>query len=293
MDIRQLRYFLVIAEEGQISRAAKKLHMAQPPLSQQLRLMEEELGVTLLERKRNGKSMNLTEPGKILYKKAQSLVNLFEESILEVKETSEGTRGSLSIGVTPSCVSYLSNKIKDFNKKYPLVSFRVLGGDPYNIKKHLESRNIELALVRLPMEMRGLSILQLEKERFVFVIQQDWPGLHSKDVITMKEIENIPLLLMHRTEGEGVYERIIEECKRFEIQPNILCECTDVNILLSLVASGIGASIIPQTSVPTNFNDELKTLDILNTSFQSETALVWLKDRYLSKAASRFVQLFD
>lgn len=104
MDIRQSRYFLMIAEEGQISRAAKKLHMAQPPLSQQLRLMEEEIGAVLFARKRNGKTMGFTEAGKILYKKAQNILNLFEESILEVKEAGEGIRGSLSIGIVVSCV---------------------------------------------------------------------------------------------------------------------------------------------------------------------------------------------
>lgn len=292
MDIKQLRYFLVIAEEGQISRAAKKLHMSQPPLSQQLRLMEEELGVTLVERKRNGKSMKLTEPGKILYRKAQNVLHLFEESMLEVKETAEGIRGSLSIGVVPSCVSYLPSKIKSFNEEYPSVSFRVLAGDPYDLREHLESRNIELALVRFPMEMNGLATFHLNKGPFVFVVPKEWQAFHSKDAITMKEVENIPLLMIHRTKGEGVYERIIEECKRFEIEPTIVCECADVNILLSLVATGIGASIIPKSSVSPNLHDEIRVLDILDSSLESETALVWLEDQYLSKAAKRFMELF-
>ena len=93
MDIRQLRYFTVIAEEGQISLAAKKLNMAQPPLSQQLQLMEEELGVKLVERKRNGKRMELTEAGRVFYEKAQSVLHLFRESIKEVKEIGEGLKG--------------------------------------------------------------------------------------------------------------------------------------------------------------------------------------------------------
>ncbi|MBM7583468.1 DNA-binding transcriptional LysR family regulator [Bacillus pakistanensis] len=292
MDIRQLRYFLVIAEEGQISRAAEKLHMSQPPLSQQLRLMEEELGTTLLERKRNGKSMELTETGKVFYEKAQEVLNLFEESILEVKEVTEGIRGSLSFGVVPSCVSYLPQKIQDFNKAYPNISFRIWGGDPYEIRKHLENRDIELAIIRLPIESKDLSIVHIGKEPFVLVIPNDWETFHSKESITLKEIGNIPLLLMHRTKGGGIYETIIEEFNRINMKPNILCECPDVNILLSLIASNIGAGILPKTSIPPSVNKGIRVLDIKDTPLQSETALVWLKERYLSKAASRFIELF-
>ena len=137
VDIRQLRYFTAIAEEGQISLAAKKLNMAQPPLSQQLQLMEEELGVKLVERKRNGKRMELTEAGRVLYEKAQSVLHLFRESIKEVKEIGEGLKGTLSIGVVPSCVSHLPNRIQCFHQRYPMVSFKIWGGDPYEIKKTL------------------------------------------------------------------------------------------------------------------------------------------------------------
>jgi DNA-binding transcriptional LysR family regulator len=282
----------MIAEEGQISRAAKKLHMAQPPLSQQLRLMEEEIGSVLVERKRNGKTMELTEAGKILYKKAQNILNLFEESILEVKEAGEGIRGSLSIGTADSCASYLPKRIQYFHENYPMISFKLWGGDPGEISKQLEKRNIELAIVPLPLEMEGLSIIPLRTESFVFVVPKNWENFHSKEAIQIKELEDVPLLLIRRKKGEGLYERIIEKCERFEFQPNILCECPDVNILLSLVETGIGASILPKSSVSEFCNVGIKVLDILDSSFQSEIALVWLKQRYLSKAARRFIELF-
>ncbi|XMA23546.1 LysR family transcriptional regulator (plasmid) [Bacillus bombysepticus] len=292
MDIRQLRYFLTIAEEGQISRAAKKLHMAQPPLSQQLRLMEEEIGTVLLERKRNGKTMALTEAGKILYKKAQNILNLFEESILEVKEAGEGIRGSLSIGIVASCVSYLPKRIQYFNENYPMISFKLRGGDPVEVSKQLENRNIELGIVRLPLEMEDLSMISLGTDSLVLVVPKDWEHFHSKEAIHMKEIEDVPLLLVHRTKEEGLYESIIEECERFEFQPNILCECSSINILLPLVEAGIGASILPKSSVSVFRNIEVRVLDILDSSLQSEIALVWLKQRYLSKAARKFIELF-
>ncbi|HDR3335956.1 TPA: LysR family transcriptional regulator, partial [Bacillus anthracis] len=93
MDIRKLRYFIVIAEEKQLTRAAQRLHMAQPPLSRQLSLLEQELSVNLFER--NGRNMLLTEEGKILYMKAKNIILQLEETITEIKDTSEGLRGKL------------------------------------------------------------------------------------------------------------------------------------------------------------------------------------------------------
>lgn len=235
---------------------------------------------------------NITQAGKILYEKAQNILNLFEESILEVKEAGEGIRGSLSIGTVVSCVSYLPKKIQYFRENYPMVSFKLWRGDQFELSKQLENRNIELAIVRLPLEMEGLSMISLGMEPFVLVLPKDWQTFHPKEAIRMKEIEDVPLLLVHRTKGEGVYERIIEECERFEFQPNILCECPDVTILLSLVEAGIGATILPKSAISVFRNIEVRVLDILDSSLQSEIALVWLKQRYLSKAACKFIELF-
>ena len=104
MDIRQLRYFIVIAEERQLTRAAHRLHMAQPPLSRQLSLLEQELSVNLFER--NGRNMHLTEEGKILYTKAKNIIHQLEETITEIKDSGEGLRGNLSIRAFHSCIPF-------------------------------------------------------------------------------------------------------------------------------------------------------------------------------------------
>lgn len=106
MDLRQLRYFATIVEEGQITRAAKKLHMAQP-LSQQLKALEEELSTLLIVR--NGKNIELTAAGKVLYKRATNLLSQIDETIMEVKEVGEGLKGTLSIGsVKHAFLTYLN-----------------------------------------------------------------------------------------------------------------------------------------------------------------------------------------
>src|SRR4051812_49134326 len=109
MDIKQLRYFIAIAEEKNITAAANVLHMSQPPLSMQLKQLEEELGVKLFER--NGKSMELTDKGNVLYNRALSLVNSVEEIKNELQETEEGKRGVLAVGINTIPVTGFSDML--------------------------------------------------------------------------------------------------------------------------------------------------------------------------------------
>jgi DNA-binding transcriptional LysR family regulator len=129
MDMRQLKYFLTIAKEGQVTRAAKLLNMEQPPLSRQLKLMEEELGVKLFDR--NGKGLKLTDSGELLKQKAESLLLQFDESIREVKGMEEGVRGVLSIGSVVSCISLLPKRIELFREKFPQLTYKISEGDHF------------------------------------------------------------------------------------------------------------------------------------------------------------------
>ena len=150
MDIKQLLYFSTIAQEGQITRAAKKLHMAQPPLSQQLKSLEQELGVLLMDRK--GKKLELTEAGKVLYERAIELLQRVDDISLEVKEVGEGLKGELSIGSVKTGFSYIPERFRLFREQYPQVSFRLYEGDSFRLADHLRKREIELAIVRLPLD---------------------------------------------------------------------------------------------------------------------------------------------
>src|SRR6478609_5313697 len=128
MDIRQLRYFVAIAEEGTITKAAQALHMAQPPLSRQLKIMEEELGVLLFERNKK-KKVTLTTQGKLFLKKAKQVIHSLEEAIIEVKEFGEEVSGTLAIGSTIYDAPLLLSALQDFRKKYPQVNFSVWEGN--------------------------------------------------------------------------------------------------------------------------------------------------------------------
>ncbi|MEH6944516.1 LysR family transcriptional regulator [Bacillus sp. JJ722] len=288
MDIRQLRYFVTIVEEGQVTKAAKKLHMAQPPLSQQLKMMEDELGGKLFDR--NGRHLELTESGKLLYKKGQELLAFFEETLIEVKEVSEGLKGILALGSVKTCFAYIPGRIRFFRTKFPDVRFKLVEGDTYRLKESLLNRDIELAIIRLPIGSTDFSSIELTPDPFVLVVPDE---CDISNVIKMKDIAPLPLLLLHRVSGHGTYELVIDECRRHGFEPNIVCECPDASMILTLVREGIGVAFLPQTTLKSFSQLGVKVISIEDCSVQSEAAIVWHKDRYLSKSAIRFLETFS
>lgn len=288
MDVKQLRYFSAIAQEGQITRAAKKLHMAQPPLSQQLKLLEQELGVLLVER--SGKNIKLTEAGKVLYKRATELLHQLDETVTEVKEIGEGLKGELAIGSVKTCFSYIPDRIRFFREHYPLVTFRLHEGDSFRLAQDIRKRDIELAIVRLPLDLADFSSHPLPKDRFVALIPKSWGGPNS---IGMKELAELPLILLHRISGVGLYELVVDQFRKHGINPNVICTCPDAAMILSLVRAEIGTTLLPQSTLYSFNLDRLNAVEIEDGIIESDSSIIWMKDHYLSKNAARFIQTFE
>ncbi|KKX55455.1 LysR family transcriptional regulator [Brevibacillus borstelensis] len=286
MDIKQLRYFIAIAEEKQISAAAKRLHLAQPPLSQQLINLEKELGVALVVRHARG--LELTEAGRILYKHAVKIASLVEESEIEVKEVGEGTKGTLSIGVNTLSSELLPSLLKQFQESYPHVTYKIQQNESDQLLKMVKEKAIELAIIRLPLELNDFSILHLKTEPLRFACSTRIPG--SSGTITYEQICHHRLLLPS-IEGLGVYHLILEEFSRRRLEPVILGECSDIAVLLQLVSSGFGATIVPEVVLRMHPGHDLQVFEIADATLAASSGVIWLKDYYLSKAAQNFLDL--
>ncbi len=294
MDIRQLKYFLTIAQEGQVTRAAKLLNMEQPPLSRQLKLMEEELGVRLFDR--GGKGLQLTASGELLKQKAEALLLQFDESLREVKGMEEGAGGVLSIGSVVSCISLLPARIEQFREKYPQITFKISEGDHFYLGEQLEKRAIDLIVARLPFEAQTdpqqYSILPLPSDPFVAVIPSAWTDYAGKAAIQMAELANVPFLTLKTDKTTRMHEQVMSECKRHGFEPNIICECSSVAIIMSLIASGIGATVFPKSVMSSFPGTVVKMLDIKDADFQSDVGILWLKDHYLPARTKQFIESF-
>jgi LysR family transcriptional regulator, salicylic acid-responsive activator of bsdBCD len=290
LDIRQLRYFVAIAEEGKITTAAKRLNIAQPPLSKQLKQMEEELGVVLFDR--DNKSINLTLEGEKLLERATEILNKFDETMVEVQELRKSASGILSVGSNLYCASLMLTKVIAIREKIPHLTFRVWEGETIHLIKMLSKRQIEIAITNSPITQKNISKMSLASDPYVLALPDKWPWKGSGEA-RLKDIANLPLMLLRPNYGLGAYGQIINEFQRLNLEPNILCECQDLIMLLGLVSSGFGATILPFSLLSLYSLGGFRIVQIEGESLVSEPAVIWRKNSYLSKAAREFLDLFS
>lgn len=286
MDIRQLRYFIAIVEERQITAAARRLHIAQPPLSQQLRILEKELGVKLVER--TGKQLEITEAGNILYKRAIGIVKMLEESQIEVKETGNGLSGQLAIGVNTLSDERLPELLRTFREMFPRITYKIQQNESAQLCKMVKERAIELAIVRFPLELSEFSIMHLRTEPFYFVTSGNFNAAKKK--VSIEQIVGYELILPSTT-GLGVYQMIVEAFTRQQLKPNVICECSDIATLLELVSADFAATIVPATILKVHKGYNVQAFEIEGTSLSASSVLIWLKQHVLSKAAQNFIDM--
>lgn len=282
MDIKQLRYFIAIAEEKNITAAANRLHMSQPPLSMQLKQLEEELSVKLFER--NGKRMELTDKGELLYKRALQLVHNIEEVKNEIQETEEGKRGVLAVGINTLSVSGFSNMLQAFHDKYPLVSLKIVQNDSFYLAEMVKTRAIEMAFVRLPLEHQDFIFQHLVNEPFVFVSNE------KKQSVTLEEISHLPLIIPS-TEGLGSYNIIHEAFSREKLRFTSIAECSDMHVLMEMVKNGMGSTIVPKSVLDVYGDNTLHSAPIEDANLISSLGVIWLEHHYVSTPAKNFIEL--
>lgn len=287
MDIRQLRYFIAIVEEQQISAAAERLHISQPPLSQHLKAMEQELDAKLIER--NGRFFEVTEAGKTLYKYALQMNQLMAEAQSEVREIGNGNSGTLKVGVNTLSVSKLSDVLQQFTQLYPNVTYKIQQNESAHLCQLVRERHVELAFIRLPLELEDFSVVHLYTEPFYFITAQK--RVFQTKEISLSDINNESLILPS-TEGLGLHYLIWEAFSRQQIQPTIISECSDITLLLKLVEAHFGTAIVPETVLRQHYLSNIYAYKIDSSALTSSIGLIWLKNHYLSKTAQNFVDLF-
>lgn len=289
MDIRQLRYFMAIVEEGQISRAAQRLHIAQPPLSLQLKLLERDLGVQLIER--STRSLQPTPAGHALYQRAEQIVGLVDAAAKEVRERDGAMRGVLAIG-SPTAIGnlYMPDRIQAFRERYPEISFQWREGNTFRMLELLDANVIECGIVRLPVREGAYDMIPLLTEPWVAIVPKH--GRRQPKTTTLSQLAAMPLLLMNRQTGIRAHDMVMDAFAAVRLVPNIVCESDSVLALLSLVERGLGTAIMPQSTLNLR-PDDFHAMAIADCRLESSVALVWPRGRRLSAAARLFLTMFE
>lgn len=284
MDIRQLRYFLAIAEEGQISRAANRLHMAQPPLSQQLKLLEKELGVKLLER--GSRKITLTAAGRCLQERSSQLFEFLQATTLELHDLDSGSRGILTIGtVASSGAAFLPERILRFHQCFPDVKFQIWEGDTPRILELLQSGVVEIAIVRAIYDNDLCQAYDLPAEPMVLAEFCDENTSQQPEEATVEDLRHKPLLL-HRSNEAA----LTECCRKHGFMPNILCRGDDVRSLLVWADAGIGCAMTAQSAVGLVPSQNLTYRLLREPALDIKKAIVWSRNRSLSTIAKNFLE---
>jgi LysR family transcriptional regulator, salicylic acid-responsive activator of bsdBCD len=284
MDIKQLTYFLGIAEEGNITKAAEKLHIAQPHLSNQLKLLEDELGVKLVER--STRKIQLTIAGEMLMHRTKQMLELMDRTIKELKDFNEGLQGTLSIGAISSAGDILlPNWIYNFHKKYPGIDFQIRECHTCEI---LELRNngvIEIGIIRTPLNAEIYESILLPNEPMIAVTNGDLFWKHNQKYIDMKALAYKPLIVHRRYE-----KMIVEACQQSGFEPRILGKIDDTRAILLWADTGMGIAIVPKDWIGLISSSNLKYVEIKEPRLITRTAVVWKKNQYLSSAAKHFLE---
>jgi len=287
MDIRKLQYFLAVAEEGQITKAAKRLHMAQPPLSQQLKLLETELGVRLIERS-GSRKIKLTAAGQTLRIRAEQMMELSKKTVKELKDIEEGTQGTLPVGITASWdATFLPKKINTFHEQYPGVTFQIWEGDANKIEELLRSGVVEIGITRIPADIENYETVTLPDEPIVAAFSPQEACVVPSDSVRLVELADKPLIICYK------HEALLNYYREVGLEPKILCRHTDVRSMLAWAVAGLGIAIVPKSA--TNFipSNNLIFKEIIEPPFRTKpAAVIWMRNRYLSAAARHFIDIF-
>lgn len=286
MNLKQLEYFLTIAGEGQITAAAEKLHMAQPPLSSQLKLLEDELGVRLVERKPRG--IELTAAGILLKKRAEQIKSLVELTENEVSNYGKDMCGTLSIGAISSSAGIMPDKkTVAFSKAYPGVRFSVHEGNTYEVLEMLDKGIAELGIVRTPFQHRMLNYRYAPEEPMMAVMPENSKTGTLDDSIELHELLNVPLIIYRR------FDALINEAfAKADAQPYIICKCDDARTAVRWAKAGFGTALVPKSALLLSEFQGLAAKTLKCPELVTRMAIIWMKNRYVSNIGKKFIECF-
>jgi len=242
MDLRRLRYFVAVAEELHFGRAAERVGIAQPPLTQQMQKLEQELGCRLLVR---GRRTVLTEAGSTLLAEARRLLDQAEQAAESTRRAARGEQGRLVVGAPPSVMlSALPAVIRKYRQRYPGVQFRLRELSTSAIESALRSGEIDVGFLRETRPEPPLASQVVFEEPVVAVLPAAHP-LAARASLALSSLRSEPFLFFPRRLGPTFYDKLISFCSAAGFVPDVVQEATQWQSVVCLVEAGMGVSLAP------------------------------------------------
>jgi len=246
MELRHLRSFVAVAEERHFGRAAERLHMAQPPLSQQIRRLEAELGATLLHR--TTRSVELAPAGDVLLVRAREILALVEGATEDARRAARGEFGRLAVGFTGSATYALLPQVAAaLRSELPGVVLDLRGEllTPAQVERLLDGR-LDVGLLRPPVRDGDLAVEVVRSEPLVAVLPEAHP-LAEADSVPLEELEGEPFVVYPSHFRSVVHDAVEATCAAHGFHPRVALEVSETATLVSFVAAGLGVSLVPES----------------------------------------------
>lgn len=276
MELRHLRYFIAVAEELHFGRAAERLGISQPPLSQQIQALEEEIGARLFER--TNRRVELTDAGRLFLDESRQVLAQVDKAVLLARRAHLGELGELKIGFTSSApfTSTIPSSIHAFRKAYPDVHLDLQEMSSRQVLKALLEEGLQVGVIRPLALPDAVHWVELFREPLVAVLRADHPlAAGSEDGLAIAALAEEPFVFFPRSYGTGLYDQVIALTRQAGFSPRIAQEASEAMTIIGLVSAGLGVSILPASFRRTRVDGVVyRTL-----SDPEATTAVWLVRR--------------
>lgn len=276
MELRHLRYFVAVAEELHFTRAADRLNIAQPPLSQQIHQLENELGVQLFHRTK--RQVELTTAGKILLKNTYKILNDIEKACDSAQRAHRGEIGKIIVGFTGTAIlDILPNLSQHYRTRLPLVDLTVFQLSSTEQIHSLLNGEINIGILCAPVQNSELNFEVIRQEPFIIAMPENHPLASKSAPIEVQELSKELFIMTPRKAGQIYYDMIINICHSAGFSPHITQEVHELLTSISLVAAGMGVALVPHSI----HNFQIKGVvyrQLKNSVSTLKTALAWRND---------------
>ena len=287
MDIKDLRAFYAVVEEGNISHAALRLNVTQSVISRQMKRLEESLGVRLFER--GNRQIRLTDAGRAFHLRTENILGLLDGAIDELHNIEGGAAGTIKIGtITTSGAFLLPRLAAKFHEQFPNVKFELWEADGSRIFELLDSRIIEIAITRTQTADDDIySSIVLSGEPLMIIMRSETAVGDDKDTVALAALKDTPLIVPLRWQSA-----LLDSCRRLGFNPYIVCVTRSSVMDMLFVRQKMGAAILPASALDMIDGSDLIAKRLIEPEMTTHTVVSWLKNQPLSLSCRRFLDMF-
>lgn len=287
MDVRHLEYFIEVARHKSFTKAAQVLHITQPSISKMVKILEEELGVTLFYR--SAKQIELTDAGYAVFNQAQQILVSFQNLTSELADVIHIQKGRIRIGLPPIASSSLFPRIiGEFNKAYPQIRLQIMEVGSKKIERGVEDGTLDVGVVcTAPSKKDAFDMVSFVKDPLMLIVHPDHP-FASREAVEFSELAQEHFVLYN--EDFSLHDRILERCIQCGFQPKIICESSQRDFMTEMVAANMGIALLPQNICNGLNPAKIRTVPLTKPSLYLNLTGIWKKDKYLGFATREWLK---